>query len=209
MKKFFALLMVTLLLGTIETKAQNRCQIGDGTTYLSTIQASDNQIVKKVGNNIVVTTKGKNNPILTEGRATYTLTIAPEGNWEKIIVNNDEGYEFFQNGWDGPFEQEISEGRYDIVVYGYTEDNKNSVVLAYDQFEISENTIFNPSMSEATNYIHLDGFDESGTDISELPITSFGYDFETNFVMSHGTWSLQYNNYIDDSSMSNNTGVFF
>ena len=208
MKKFFALLMATLLIGTIETKAQNRCQIGDGTTYLSTIQASDNQIVKKVGNNIVVTTKGKNNPILTEGRATYTLTIAPEGNWELIIVNNDEGYEFFQNGWDGPFEQEVSEGRYDIVVYGNTEDN-TSVVLAYDQFEVSENTIFNPSMSEATNYIQLDGFDENGTAFSELPITSYSISVVTHFVMSHGTWSLQNSYYIDDPSMPNNTGVFF
>lgn len=208
MKKFFALLMATLLIGTIETKAQNRCQIGDGTTYLSTIQASDNQIVKKVGNNIVVTTKGKNNPILTEGRATYTLTIAPEGNWEQIIVNNDEGYEFFQNGWDGPFEQEVSEGRYDIVVYGKTEDHK-SVVLAYDQFEVSENTIFNPSMSEATNYIQLEGFDENGTAFSELPITSYSISVVTHFVMSHGTWSLKNSHYIGDPSMPNNTGLFF
>ena len=211
MKKFFALLMVTLLLGTIETKAQNRCQIGDGTTYLSTIQASDNQIVKKVGNNIVVTTKGKNNPILTEGRATYTLTIAPEGNWEQIIVNNDEGYEFFQNGWDGPFEQEVSEGRYDIVVYGHTDD-LHPILLVYDQFEVSENTVFNPSMSEATNYIQLDGFDENGTAFSELPITSFIINVETYFVMSHGTWSLEnmfYIDDIDDLSIQNNTGLFF
>lgn len=209
MKKFFALLMATLLIGTIETKAQNRCQIGDGTTYLSTIQASDNQIVKKVGNNIVVTTKGKNNPILTEGRATYTLTIAPEGNWEKIIVNNDEGYEFFQNGWDGPFEQEVSEGRYDIVVYGHTDDYMYPILLVYDQFEVSENTVFNPSMSEATNYIQLDGFDENGTAFSELPITSFIINVETYFVMSHGTWSLENMSYIDDLSIQNNTGLFF
>ncbi len=209
MKKFFALLMATLLIGAIETKAQNRCQIGDGTTYLSTIQASDNQIVKKVGNNIVVTTKGKNNPILTEGRATYTLTIAPEGNWEQIIVNNDEGYEFFQDGWDGPFEQEVSEGRYDIVVFGHTDDYMYPILLAYDQFEVSENTIFNPSLSEATNYIHLDGFNESGTAISELPITSYYYDFATNFVMSHGTWSMKKDCFIEDPNMQNNTRVFF
>ena len=45
-----------------------------------------------------------------------TLTIAPEGDWRQIIVNNDEGYEFYQRRQDGPFEQEVSEGNYDIVV---------------------------------------------------------------------------------------------
>lgn len=209
MKKFFAMLMATLLIGTIETKAQNRCQIGDGMTISATVQVSDDQVIKKVGDNsIAITSKVKNNPILTDGKTTYTLTIVPEGNWLQIFVNNDEGYEFCQFSDMGPFEQEVSEGRYDIVIYGWTPEYFDAI-LAYDQVEVTNNTIINPSISEATNYIQLNGFDENGTDFSDLPIISNCENVETFFVMSHGTWRYQLIRLLDDFNCPNNTGLYF
>ena len=215
MKKFYQLLlMATLMLGATGLKAQNRCQIGDGKTFLSTIQTSDDQIVKKLSDNIVtVTSKVKNSSVMSEGKATYTLTIAPEGDWRQIIVNNDEGYESYQRRQDGPFEQEVSEGNYDIVVRGRAEDFAPiPIILVYDQFEVARDTIFNPSMSEATNYIHLDGYDENETAFAELPIDSASILVHTYFVMSHGSWNFHIIKGLfiaEDFNESNNTGLLF
>lgn len=212
-KKFYQLfLAATLMLCITSVKAQNRYQFGDGKTFFKTIQTSDNQIVSKSGDNaITIISKVKNNPILTEGKAVYTLTIAPEGEWILIVVNSDEGYEFEQYFWDGPFEQEVSEGNYDIVVWGYSEDY-TTAILAYDQFEVSGDTVFNPSMNEATNYIHLDGYDENGTPFAELPMDTMSLEVSTYFVMSHGSTVLK-NEYgfftADQLNEPNNTGLLF
>ena len=132
---------------------------------------------------------------------------------ETNCVNNDEGYEFYQRRQDGPFEQEVSEGNYDIVVRGRAEDFAPiPIILVYDQFEVARDTIFNPSMSEATNYIHLDGYDENETAFAELPIDSASILVHTYFVMSHGSWNFHIIKGLfiaEDFNESNNTGLLF
>lgn len=196
MKKVLRSLIVATLciIGVANANAQNRCVVSDNKTFISEVKVSDNQTVKKVGDNqVICTSKPNRNLVHAEGRDVYTLTIAPEGEWDEIIINNDDGFEdycFFPD----TYQQEVSEGFYDIVVLGRNAEGEPAV-LAYDQFEVSGDTEFTPSFSEATNRISFDLTDENGTPIEELPISmpEFGggeIDVFTEFVMSHGSFHL-------------------
>lgn len=197
MKKLYSMfLTVALIAGIASVKAQNHCTLTDNKTFMSETQVSDNQTVKKVNDHkIITTTMPKRNLVLTEGRAVYTLTIAPEGEWEEIIINNDDGFVdyFYRDDTDTIYQREVSEGFYDIVISGSIEEgDPEHVILAYDQFEVSGNMTFSPSMSEATNHIHFDINDENGIPICELPVASDHCDILMDFIMSHASWHLQY-----------------
>lgn len=192
MKKQYSMFLVAaLLVGVASVKAQNRCSLTDNKTFVSEIQVSGNQIVKKVNDHqIIATTIPERNQFLTEGKAVYTLTIAPEGLWERIIINNDGGFEDYCSSWDTAlYQREVSEGFYDIVILGRNAEGENAI-LAYDQFEVISDTVFTPSMSEAINTIVLNVLDENGIPIYEIPIVKDTIDISFDFVMSHGSMTL-------------------
>lgn len=195
MKKLYSMfLAAALLVGIASVKAQNRCTLTDNKTFVSEMQVSDNQTVKKVNDHQIISfSNPERNLVLTKDKAVYTLTIAPDGVWDIIIINNDDGFEDY--GWyddDTIFQREVSEGFYDIVILGNGENDGR--ILAYDQFEVSGDTEFTPSFSEATNRISFDLTDENGTPIEELPLSMLEVggklDVYTEFVMSHGSWHL-------------------
>ena len=195
MKKLYSMfLAAALLVGIASVKAQNRCTLTDNKTFVSEMQVSDNQTVKNVNDHQIISfSNPERNLVLTKDKAVYTLTIAPDGVWDIIIINNDDGFEDY--GWyddDTIFQREVSEGFYDIVILGNGENDGR--ILAYDQFEVSGDTEFTPSFSEATNRISFDLTDENGTPIEELPLSMLEVggelDVYTEFVMSHGSWHL-------------------
>lgn len=195
MKKLYSMfLAAALLVGIASVKAQDRCTLTDNKTFVSEMQVSDNQTVKKVNDHQIISfSNPERNLVLTKDKAVYTLTIAPDGVWDIIIINNDDGFEDY--GWyddDTIFQREVSEGFYDIVILGNGENDGR--ILAYDQFEVSGDTEFTPSFSEATNRISFDLTDENGTPIEELPLplpdVGGQLDIFTEFVMSHGSWHL-------------------
>jgi hypothetical protein len=213
MKNLYPMLLMTaLLVGVASVKAQNRCTLTNNKTFVTEVQVSDNQIVNKANDHqIITTTIPKRNLVLTECKAVYTLSIAPEGLWDVIIINNDDGFEDYCYSWEASLYQgEVSEGFYDIEILGRNTMGE-SAVLVYEQFEVSNDTIFTPSMNEAINKIVLNVIDENGIPINDIPVIKDTVEVFYNFVMSHGSmtgngFGIANKNTIEIGSRFNNFG---
>lgn len=213
MKKLYSMfLAATLLIGAANMKAQNRCILTENKTFVSEVQVSDNQTVRKVNEQqLIATTNPERNLVLTEGKAVYTLTIAPNGVWDVIIVNNDDGFEDYCYSWMTDFYQsEVSEGFYDIMILGRNAEGEPAN-LVYDQLEVNSDTNFTPSMSEAVYTIVLNVLGENGNPINEIPVVNDTVHITYNFVMSHGSmtgtgFGLANKNHIEIATRFNNFG---
>ena len=197
MKKLYSMfLAAALLVGIASVKAQNRCTLTDNKTFVSEMLAPEGYTVHKINDQqIVATSQPKQNLVLTEGKSVYTLTIAPDGEWERIVINNDDGFEDYCFSPD-IYQQEVSEGLYDILVIGRGENEY--AYLIYDQFEVSSDTIFTPSFSEAVNFISFDIRDENDVPINELPISGGLLSIYTDFVMSHCSFAFHWSSYVTE-----------
>ena len=165
--QFSMFLVMALFIGV--ANAQNHFTLTDNRTFVSQMQVPEGYSVSKTDDNqIIAISKPKRNLFYTEGKAVYTLTIEPDGEWERIVINNDDGFEDYCFSPD-IYQQEVSEGLYDILVIGRGENEY--AYLIYDQFEVSSDTIFTPSFSEAVNFISFDIRDENDVPINELPIS--------------------------------------
>lgn len=196
-------LVMALFIGV--ANAQNHFTLTDNRTFVSQMQVPEGYSVSKTDDNqIIAASQPKRNLIHTEGKAVYTLTIAPDSEWEHIIINNDEGFEDIGLYHDDTiYQREVPEGYYDIVIVG-----PDDRILAYDQFEVLGDTVFAPSFSEATNRISFVLTDENGNPIEDLPLSmpELGggiIDIFTEFVMSHGSFHLtsSYHTSINDLNL--------
>lgn len=179
MKKVLrSLIMASLcFIGVASANAQNRYTFGDGgKTETSTLITSDNISVKQIDNHSVslsYDTKPKHPSKANAQTHTLTINVNDGLLCQKIHVSSGDSYlNSVENTFN--FSDEVEEGYYDIMVYGYCGDFSQGIIT-YDSVPVFENTTFEASFNDCVYSLGIDAFDEDGYSLSEMDFVSNDY----------------------------------
>ncbi|MDX9907825.1 MAG: T9SS type A sorting domain-containing protein [Mariniphaga sp.] len=190
MKKIYSfpiVFAIVVLISAPSIYAQKSCTLKTGNGSFENYTVSEGFNVMQFDENTVITYKEHSTQSF-EGKETHLMTVAPEGNWEMMIIAD--GGDFFEMAFGEPYEGEVPEGYYDIIIEG-SNDNGDRCYLLYDQLHVISDTTFTPSTDEAVNLLSVEAYDMNGNEVSTLaPFKNFQATLEVNMAPSIGVTFL-------------------